>query len=81
MGRPIITNDVPGCRQTTLHGVNGLLVQTYDPEALASAMELLGNDKAMRVRMGYASSTRVQEIYAVEKVNAAMMQIMEIKPV
>ena len=81
MGRPIITNDVPGCRQTTEHGVNGLLVQPYDPEALAAAMELLGNDKAMRVRMGYASSTRVQEIYAVEKVNAAMMQIMEITPV
>ena len=78
MGRPIITNDVPGCRQTTVHGVNGLLVQPHDPAALASAMELLGNDKAMRVRMGYASSTRVQEIYAVEKVNAAMMQIMEI---
>ena len=81
MGRPIITNDVPGCRQTTDHGVNGLLVQPFDPAALADAMEQLGNDKAMRVRMGYASSTRVQEIYAVEKVNAAMMQIMEITPV
>ena len=79
MGRPIITNDVPGCRQTTLHGANGLLVQPYDPAALADAMEQLGNDKFMRVRMGYASSLRVQEIYAVEKVNAAMMAIMEIK--
>jgi glycosyltransferase involved in cell wall biosynthesis len=78
MGRPIITNDVPGCRQTTEHGVNGLLVQPYDPAALASAMEQLGNDAAMRVRMGHASSTRVKEIYAVEKVNAAMMAIMGI---
>jgi glycosyltransferase involved in cell wall biosynthesis len=81
MGRPIITNDVPGCRQTTEHGVNGLLVQPFDPAALADAMEQLGNDAAMRVRMGYASSARVQEVYAVEKVNAAMMQIMEITPV
>lgn len=81
MGRPIITNDVPGCRQTTVHGHNGFLVQPYDAEALATAMEQLGNDAAMRVRMGYASSARVQEIYAVEKVNAAMMQIMEITSV
>jgi glycosyltransferase involved in cell wall biosynthesis len=81
MGRPIITNDVPGCRQTTEHGVNGLLIQPHDPAALAGAMEQLGNDAAMRVRMGYASSTRVQEIYAVEKVNAAMMEIMEINAV
>ena len=64
-----------------MHGVNGLLVQPFDPAALASAMEQLGNDAAMRVRMGCASSTRVQEIYAVEKVNAAMMQIMGISAV
>ena len=78
MGRPIITNDVPGCRQTTVHGLNGLLVQPFDSVALASAMEQLGNDAAMRVRMGHAASTRVQAIYAVEKVNTAMMQIMGI---
>ena len=78
MGRPIITNDVPGCRQTTEHGVNGLLVTAHDPKAVAAAMEQLGNDKAKRVLMGHASSKRVQAIYAVEKVNAAMMEIMEI---
>lgn len=42
------------------------------------AMQQLGNDAAMRVRMGYASRKRVQEIYAVEKVNAALMQIMDL---
>jgi glycosyltransferase involved in cell wall biosynthesis len=78
MGRPIITNDVPGCRQTTEHGVNGLLVQPRDPAALAAAMEKLGNDAALRTEMGAASLKRVQEIYAVERVNEAMMSIMEI---
>jgi glycosyltransferase involved in cell wall biosynthesis len=78
MGRPIITNDVPGCRQTTVDGVNGLLIQPRDATALAAAMERLGKDAALRAQMGAASLTRVREIYAVERVNEAMMQIMEI---
>ena len=41
-GRPIITTDAPGCRETVEHGVNALLVPPRDPDALASAMlELL----------------------------------------
>jgi glycosyltransferase involved in cell wall biosynthesis len=78
MGRPIITNDVPGCRQTTGDGVNGLLVQPRDPALLAAAMERLGTDGGLRAQMGAASLKRVQEVYAVERVNAAMMGIMEL---
>jgi glycosyltransferase involved in cell wall biosynthesis len=78
MGRPIITNDVPGCRQTTVDGVNGLLVQPRDPALLAEAMERLAKDAALRAQMGAASLKRVQEIYAVGRVNAAMLEIMEL---
>ncbi|MBK8375865.1 glycosyltransferase family 4 protein [Sphingorhabdus sp.] len=81
MGRPIITNDVPGCRQTTVDGHNGLLVQPHDAQLLADAMERLGQDSAMRERMGQASLDRVREIYAVERVNAAMIDIMEIEAI
>lgn len=81
MGRPIITNDVPGCRQTTIDGYNGLLVQPHDARLLADAMERLGRDSALRARMGQASLDRVREIYAVERVNAAMMDIMEIEAI
>jgi glycosyltransferase involved in cell wall biosynthesis len=81
MGRPIITNDVPGCRQTTVEGVNGLLVQPHDAALLAAAMETLASDGALRARMGQASLDRVREIYAVEKVNAAMLAIMQIEAV
>lgn len=78
MGRPIITNDVPGCRQTTEHGVNGLLVKPFDGKLLADAMLELGSDAGLRTRMGAASLERVQRVYAVERVNAAMMEIMEL---
>jgi len=76
MGRPIITNDVPGCRQTTEHGINGLLVKPYNPAALASAMEQVGNDAVLRQRMGHASRQRAQRLYAVDKVNAAIMKVL-----
>lgn len=39
MRRPIITTDVPGCRETTIDGVNGYLVTLRDAEALAEAMK------------------------------------------
>jgi glycosyltransferase involved in cell wall biosynthesis len=38
MGRPIITTDVPGCREAVRDGWNGLLVPARDPDALAAAM-------------------------------------------
>lgn len=37
-GRPIITTDVPGCRETVVQGYNGLLVPPRNPTALAQAM-------------------------------------------
>ena len=37
-GRPIITTDVPGCRETVINGVNGILVPPRDSSALAFVM-------------------------------------------
>lgn len=39
MGRPIITTDAPGCRETVVQGKNGFLVPVGDSHSLASAME------------------------------------------
>ncbi len=38
MGKPIITTDTAGCRETVDHGSNGLIVPLKDATALASAM-------------------------------------------
>ncbi|MDW8468614.1 MAG: glycosyltransferase family 4 protein [Burkholderiales bacterium] len=38
MGRPIITTDAPGCRETVEDGVNGYRVPVRDSTALAQAM-------------------------------------------
>src|SRR5690606_28516102 len=39
MGRPVITTDAPGCRQTVREGETGFLVPVRDPAALAEAMK------------------------------------------
>ena len=39
MGRPIITTDAPGCRETVVDGYNGYLVPVKAVEELATAME------------------------------------------
>ncbi len=41
VGRAVITTDVPGCRETVLHGHSGLLVPPRDARSLADAMEKL----------------------------------------
>ena len=38
MGRPIITTDVPGCRETVKPKSNGYLVTLKDPDSAANAM-------------------------------------------
>jgi glycosyltransferase involved in cell wall biosynthesis len=51
-GRPIVTCDVPGCREIVEHGQNGLLVPPHDEVALAAAIEKLVLDPSLRRRMG-----------------------------
>lgn len=38
MGKPLITTDTPGCRETVDQGVNGLIVPPENVQALAEAM-------------------------------------------
>lgn len=57
-GRPIITTDIPGCRDIVRHGVNGLLVPPRDESALMEAMYWLGADPQLRERMGRAGRIR-----------------------
>jgi len=58
-GLPIVTTDVPGCREVVTHGINGLLVPPRDPEALANAIEYLVKNPEERQRMGKAGRARV----------------------
>ena len=63
-GRPVVTTDVPGCRDVVTDGVNGLLVPVHDLGALADALEALLIDPALRARMGAAARLRAETEFA-----------------
>lgn len=73
MGRPIITTDVPGCRETVVDGVNGLLVPPRDCEQLTNAMEWMIDHPHRRSEMGLQSLEICRAKYDVEAVNAVML--------
>ena len=61
MGLPVVTTDVPGCRDAVEDGVNGFLVQPRDVATLADRMACLLDDPAARARFGRVSRQRVEE--------------------
>ena len=73
-GRPIITTDAPGCRETVEHGLNGLLVVPRDAGSLADAMrEMLQMPDEAVARMGDESVRLVQERFDVRRVNESIL--------
>ncbi len=69
MGRPIITSDAPGCRETVMDGVNGFLVPVKDSSALAKTMERLIGKPELLAQMGIESRKLAEKKYDVRKVN------------
>lgn len=62
MGRPIVTTDTPGCRDTVIDGQTGHLVPPRDDEALATALLALCDAGAdARADMGRASRRLAEE--------------------
>lgn len=80
MGRPIITTDAPGCRETVLDGENGFLVPVKSVDALVDAMLKFIEDPMLAPRMGKRSREIAEQKYDVHKVNAVMLREMGITP-
>ena len=78
MGRPIITTDAPGCRETVIDGDNGFLVPVQSVDALVEAMLKFIEDPALAPRMGRRSRQIAEDKYDVHKVNAVMLREMGI---
>ena len=75
MGRPVITTDVPGCRQTVADGVNGFLVPVHSPELLAEKMMAFMQHPELITSMGLASRQLALEHYDICKVNQRLIQL------
>ena len=78
MGRAIITTDAPGCRETVAHGENGWLVPVKSVEALQKAVQTFIDDDLLAKKMGIRSREIALAKYDVRKVNAQMLNAMQI---
>lgn len=62
-GRPIVTTEVPGCREFVRDGVEGRVVAPGSPDALAAALSDLLADPARRAEMGLNARKRLLDGY------------------
>ncbi|HZD26346.1 MAG TPA: glycosyltransferase family 4 protein [Alphaproteobacteria bacterium] len=66
-GAPIVTADVPGCREVVAHAVTGLLVPVRDGAATAAAIGRLLAEPETRQRMAQAARQRAEREFSVEQ--------------
>ena len=79
VGRPILTTDVPGCRETVDPGENGFLVPKADAEALAERMIWFIENSDKWKTMGIKSREIAEERFDVRKVNDKLISILGLK--
>ena len=80
MGRPIITTDVPGCRETVAPGLNGFLVTPRNAEALARAMMMFLRDEGLCRKMGAHSSEIAAHKFESKQIAIATISAMGLLP-
>jgi glycosyltransferase involved in cell wall biosynthesis len=74
-GRAIVTTDVPGCRDLVRNGVEGLVVPSDNPDALASALIALSSDSNTVIAMGKAARLRILEGHTEEAVGRSVLKL------
>lgn len=77
IGRPIITTDVPGCRETVIDGQNGFLIPKWNVPALVSAMEYFILNPSEITHMGLESYQIAVEKFDGKKVNQKLLNIIQ----
>lgn len=75
-GRPVITTNSPGCRDTVDDGVNGYLVPARDPAALAEAMRRFLDMPDLITPFGQESRRLAEERFDVHRQNARLLTLM-----
>jgi glycosyltransferase involved in cell wall biosynthesis len=73
LGRPIVTTDSVGCRDTVIDGINGFLIQPRDVDALVDRLSRYLDDPALVAAHGHASRAHAQR-FDIRTVNALMLE-------
>lgn len=77
VGRPVITTDVPGCRDTVVDGYNGFLIQKWSHEELAEKMIYFIEHPQQIVEMGHNSRLFAEKNFDAAKVNDRLLVMLE----
>jgi len=76
-GRPIVTYDVPGCREIVIDGYNGFLVKAKRVDDLISAISNLLDDRELCIKMGKNGRKLVEKHFTQEKIAKETMAVWE----
>jgi glycosyltransferase involved in cell wall biosynthesis len=68
IGRPIITTDVPGCRECVINEFNGFLVAAKDPDSICNKLEVLISNSDMRKAFGINSRKLAEREFSIQSV-------------
>lgn len=74
-GLPIVTTDVPGCREVVRDGYNGYLVPPRESVSLADALEKLIRSASERELMGLRGRALVLEQFTLDRVVAETLKL------
>ncbi len=76
-GRPIVTTNVPGCRDTVEDGRSGWLCRAQDGTSLATAIAEALSSRHELVRRGSRAATLARERFSLEQVIAQTLDVYE----
>ena len=75
IGRPIITSNSVGCKETLVDGYNGFLIQPKDVDALTEKLDVLLSDKELRVKMGKNARKYAEDYFSIDVVKERHLAI------
>jgi len=78
IGRPIITTDWPGCRETVVHRKNGILIPVKNVYKLIEAIKFMIDNPEERLNMGKESRKLAVKRFDVKRVNRMFLDAMGI---
>lgn len=67
-GRPVITSNSVGCKDTVVDGYNGYLIEPKDVDALTEKLDILLSDAELRQTMGKNSREYAEKYFDIEVV-------------
>lgn len=76
LGRPVVTTDVPGCREAIEEGVTGFLAEVKDENSLATAIEKLISNDSLCEEFSHNARQRAEDKFDIRQVVKPILKFM-----